>query len=363
MHKWPKAPVSKRTHAKPKRFGGIPVDRFAGEIEAIYGSRARTTRCRMRQALRELVELAGPRATTGEITAGLVARFAANHPERKAATTNGLLAAVRAAANLAEARGWIAPGQLAGVRWSVAETDPPRRRHHSAEEIGRVLAWLKERSRSWTGQRLYALTAVWAFTGLRRMEALRLRVEDVDLERGFLFVRPNGRSLKTLRSASPVPIPAALEGILRDWIGRLGGSEWLFPGEKKRGPWVGGGTGKRAGDRLRQAGEAVGVTGMTPHSLRHSLATILAARDGRSERQIQLLLRHSNSRTQARYIHPDLQILRGLLRAFRFEGAPPEVIRRESRRVLPRRRLRRKTRVGKPPVAPEIEAVDGRRIA
>jgi integrase len=58
------------------------------------------------------------------------------------------------------------------------------------------------------------LASVWAYAGLRRTEALRLRVEDVDLDRRLLWVRGNGRRLKTRASAAPVPICSALAGTL-----------------------------------------------------------------------------------------------------------------------------------------------------
>jgi integrase len=304
----------------------VPLERWRDEVLAEYrpGLKAPTTRIRMTQALRELVELAGPGATTRDLTAELIARFATARPQRRAETTNGLLRAARTACNLAIARGYLRTSPFAGRRFWARPDAPTGPRHHGRAEIARVLAHLQDGIAGWAGHRLYALAAVYAYTGLRRDEALRLRVEDVDLGRGFVFVRPNGRSLKTAASHAPVPCPAALVAILAAWIPRSGQGGWVFPGVRGLGPWTGGKAGQRPADRLKAAGRAVGVEGFTPHSLRRSLATHLAGHHGLSPRQIRMVLRHSNDRTQDRhYIQPDLANLAGMVRGFTFDAPDP----------------------------------------
>ena len=78
---------------------------------------------------------------------------------------------------------------------------------------------------------------------------------------------------------------------------------------------------------LRAAGQACGVGGLTPHSLRHSLATHLAGWWGLSDRQVMMVLRHA-PQTKAfrpvateRYLHPDLVNLVGMVKGFDFTGA------------------------------------------
>jgi integrase len=306
----------------------VPLGRWRDEVVAEYRSRARTTRTRMGQALGEALALAGQGATTEALTPALVARFAAR-PGR-AATTNGLLSSLRAACNLAGVKGWISPSALQGASWTVRDPDPPRARHHGRAAIARVLGTLRAGSDTWEGGRLFALAAILSYCGLRKTEALRLRVEDVDLGRGFLFVRPNGRELKTAASAAPVPCPAALVEVLRDWLPRCG-SEWVVPNLNRRGPWTGGAHGRRAADRLRAAGEEAGVVAFTPHSLRHSLATHLAGHWRLGSKQIQMVLRHSNRWTQATYIHPDLVNLRAMVRGFDFADRPRRAPRRRKR--------------------------------
>lgn len=295
-----------------------PVSEWSDRVEALYARKAKTTRVQMGQALRVLRGLLPPEATTAELAAGLLDRFVAAVPGRRWATVDGLLRALRAACNLA-------------VRWRILdaspfegwdhwpEPEPSRRRHLSEAEVARLLESLRSRASTWSGARLHALAAVWAFCGLRRDEALRLRVEDVDLPARVVHVRPHGRRLKTKASAAPVPVPEALASILAEWIPRAE-SEWVFPGSTRRGPWVGGGAGRRAGDQLRAAAEAIGLRDVTPHVLRHSLATSLAHR-GLSPRQLQLILRHSNQETQRLYVHPDEPALVGLMAGFDW-GAP-----------------------------------------
>src|SRR5438132_6762020 len=70
------------------------------------------------------------------------------------------------------------------------------------------------------------------YCGLRVSELVGLRVEDLDLDGGLLFVN-QGKGGKDRY----VPIPARIEGDLRAWVGArlLTGalhSGWLFPGRK-----------------------------------------------------------------------------------------------------------------------------------
>lgn len=299
----------------------IPLEQWRNHVLAHYKSHARSTRLRMRQALREAIGLAGPDATTTALTTELVDRFALR--EGRAATTNGLLSALRAACRIAARKKWVSRTRLEDAKWRVPE-DAPRIKHHSRAAIARVLAALKGDTGSWAGHRLYALACVLAYTGLRKMEALRLRVEDVDLVRGFVHVRPNGSALKTAASEAPVPLCRALVSVLRAWLPSCG-SDWVFPTKSRRGPWTGGSTGRRACDRLKAAGQACGVEGFTPHSLRHSLATHLATHWRLGAKQIRMMLRHSNDRTQLRYIHPELEDLRAMVVDFDFGAQAPGV--------------------------------------
>jgi integrase len=304
---------------------------------AACSGRSRSYRDRVGQALAEAVALAGAGATTAALGPELVARLA--DKPRAAATTNGLLRALRTACTLATTRGWLLPGCLDRAVWRVREGPQTRARHHGREAIVRVLESLRVSGGSWEGGRLHALACIYAYTGLRLREALRLEVADLDLERGFLFVRP-GADLKTERSAAPVPCPRVLVEVLEGWVGRVG-SRWVFPNQGRSAPWGAATYGKRPTDRLVGAGKAIGVEGFTPLSLRHSLATHYAGYWGLSDKQIQQILRHTSVMTQRHYVHADLVNLAELVEDFRFDASPPAgPRRRRPRRACsgPRRR-------------------------
>ena len=69
-----------------------------------------------------------------------------------------------------------------------ASVDLPADMVELVEEVRAVLELLRVRARDWPGLRLYALCMTVAFTGLRRNEALHLKVEDVDLAERLLYI-------------------------------------------------------------------------------------------------------------------------------------------------------------------------------
>ena len=158
-------------------------------------------------------------------------------------------------------RGGARPARSAG-RAKPAGHDQveARTRHHARTEVARLLELLAAERADWIGGRLHALAATVALTGLRRDEALRLRVEDVHLAEGYLAVRGHGRRLKTRASAQPVPLPDQLVAVLADWLPRTG-SEWVFPGVRRQGPWTGGAIGSRGSTPSRPLAGAWGSSG------------------------------------------------------------------------------------------------------
>lgn len=317
---------------------------FTTEVLSFYAPplRAALTHSKMRQVLGLVAALPGV-ALVSDLTPAAVAAFVRSRSDAGANpnTALGQLAYLRSACQFAVVQGYLEKNPCAARKGWIRKTTPIRRKHHSRTEIAAVLEYLRARSLDWEWGRLHAFAAVLAYAGLRRMEALRLRVIDVDPARGFLFVRPNGRPLKTEGSEAPVPMPAALCAVLATWLPRTQ-SEWLFPGVRHKGPWVGGAAGWRAGDRLKIAAAEAGVEGLTCSSLRHSLATHYKTSVGLSAEQVKLVLRHTTEATQDHYVHPDLEGLAALVRGFDFAPGP-EAAERKARkpRRLPRKRMRR----------------------
>src|SRR5271157_5260845 len=176
----------------------ISWDRFSTEIESLYTPplRAIATLRAIRQVLRELGE-SGVR-TTADLTEPAVARWVLDHPDRSPARTESLLRTLGPISRrcfkwghcrydpLADAppRTWLRP-DARGPR-------PPKQRHRSVEEIGRLLRLLDQEAAGggWSEGRSQALVYVYAFTGVRKCEALTLETSDIDLAARQLWIRP-----------------------------------------------------------------------------------------------------------------------------------------------------------------------------
>jgi integrase len=176
--------------------------------------------------------------------------------------------------------------------------------HYSHDQVVSLLEHLRDRGMGWRDRRLYSLASTVAYTGLRAGEALRLQVEDVDFSARLLFVVPR-RRLKTVGSAAPVPMHGELAEVLEEWVSRSG-TKWVFPGERGKGPWLGGAPGYKPLDKLRAAGREVEIERLTFHGLRHTLAKLLVGRFGATRDQARGVLRHSDVRTtEDHYLHAD----------------------------------------------------------
>ena len=114
----------------------------------------------------------------------------------------------------------------------------------------------------------------------------------------------------------------SLADVLARWLPACG-SDWLFPNRSRSGPWTGGYPGTKPLDRLKKAGEAVGVDGVTWKSLRHSWATHAESAWGLSEPAIQRVLRHTTPLAQRHYRHADLANLAAMVRSVSFDGPAP----------------------------------------
>jgi integron integrase len=181
----------------------------------------------------------------------------------------------------------------------------------------------------------WLMTSLMYGAGLRLMECLRLRVQDIDFEKRELHIR-DGKGAKDRRSMLPsslaqpllehlhrvkelhnkdladgwgrVQLPDALErkypNAPADWRW-----QWVFPQEKR---WKNPKSGKEGRHHLhetilqRAVKEAAGKAGIVKHvgchTLRHSFATHLLE-DGYDIRTIQELLGHTNVNTTMIYTH------------------------------------------------------------
>lgn len=299
----------------------IPFATFAAEVAALWSSpaRSRATATKMRQVLREFGNILGPTATTADLTAPRVAAWV-NHQlasGRHPNTVWTLLSYLRAASHYANEAGYLDRPPFGKRTRYLRPVRPTGPKVHSARDVACVLTALEGRGRdSWRDGRLYVLTALVAFTGLRRNEALGLAWAEVDLGARLVRLDP-ARRLKTIAAAQPVPMPDRLAAILAAWRPRSG-ADWVVPRADREGGWRGGAPGARPTDALKAAGRAVGVDGLTFASLRATWATLAESTWGLSGPVIQRVLRHTTLATQEHYRRADEPALVAAVRAIDF---------------------------------------------
>lgn len=128
-------------------------------------------------------------------------------------------------------------------------------------------------------------------TGCRKGELLTLRWSDVNLEQGYILLRPENTKANRRRV---IPINRGAEQALR---GRLAGNdtEWVFV--------------KRSGERVkaldwlfRKAVKSAGLTDFRIHDLRHTFASWLVS-EGVELIKVRDLLGHTSIKMTERYAH------------------------------------------------------------
>ena len=127
---------------------------------------------------------------------------------------------------------------------------------------------------------------------LRRSEAARLRVEDIDSRRMRIHV-----NLGKGRKDRLVTLSEKLLEVLRDYYRACRPGDWLFPGNKTNRPI----TGDSIARFVKRAGKSIGKR-VTPHTLRHSAATHLLEA-GYNIRSVQGMLGHARISTTDVYSH------------------------------------------------------------
>ena len=131
-------------------------------------------------------------------------------------------------------------------------------------------------------------------TGLRVVEALRLRLEDVDSERMVLRIR-QGKG----RKDRYVPLTPTLLWALRRYWKEYRPQEWLFPGAREDHHLEKSVIQKAA----RWARQRAQITKPTrTHTMRHCFATHLLEA-GMDLRSIQFAMGHASIRSTSRYLH------------------------------------------------------------
>jgi len=158
----------------------------------------------------------------------------------------------------------------------------------SRDEVARFFAAIPNLKHRTVLMTMYA-------AGLRLLEALHLRVADVDSARQCLRIE-QGKGQKDRYTLLP---PTLLEQLRTYWKATRPASLWLFPGRDRQQLL-------NATAVQRQCGPAAGRAGLakrvTTHTMRHCFATHLLEA-GTDLRTIQQLLGHRSLQTTALYLH------------------------------------------------------------
>lgn len=292
----------------------IPFEEFERKALDLYPTRsyAPATIHNVRQVLREVAALQGSDgrplvAVAGDLNADVLLAWSAAHPDRSPARAEALLRTLRPIVKYGVARGFIGrdddPFAFRSPRkWASPGNRPaPRRgpvRARSAEQIGRLLRLLDAEADSggWKQRRLQALAYFYAYTGVRKMEALQLPVDCVDFARRCFRIQPRADwSPKTARSAAVLPLAGPLLKALAVWMPMTGG-RWVFPTSDRRRPWLSGVPGGTPLDQIKAAAVRAGIGEFTILGFRKSLGT-LAAFWGVSDAERRRVFRHTEDST------------------------------------------------------------------
>ncbi len=202
-----------------------------------------------------------------------------------------------------------------------------RERYLSEAELAQLGKTLADAERDGTATR-FAIAAIrfLVLTGRRLGEALTLRWEDVDLERGAIRLR----NTKTGRKAFPLA-PAATQLLAN--LPRVEGNPFVFPGARPGRPIV---ALQGVWYRLR---EPAGLEDVRLHDLRHAYASS-AACSGEALTVIGALLGHTTPSMTARYAHLSQDAIRAA--ADRIGGNMARALKAKSSRTAKRKEARGK---------------------
>jgi integrase/recombinase XerD len=147
------------------------------------------------------------------------------------------------------------------------------------------------------GRSQYLMLSFLYGCGLRVSELVNLKASDVDLANGHIRVQGKGRKMRL------VPLPSGLLEDCRSYL--LLDYPKINPGFSQQNLFLNTGPKQPLSRQevwrwVRQLGEKVGLSKLSPHWFRHSYATHLVE-GGMNLRSVQLLLGHSDLSTTAIY--------------------------------------------------------------
>lgn len=213
--------------------------------------------------------------------------------------------------------------RLAGLKAIEADPAepllPPRAEQHLPEtlnerDIGSILDAVD--IQNMLGRRDLAILELFYASGLRLSELCNARIENMDLDEGF--VRVSGKGGKT----RIVPVGGKAREALKDYLKHERGelvksntSSWIFL--SVRGGRL---SPERVREIVKQRAKNAGIEkNVYPHLLRHSFATHLL-QNGADLRVIQDMLGHADIATTQLYTHVDQKGLKSMHQKFHPRG-------------------------------------------
>ena len=136
-------------------------------------------------------------------------------------------------------------------------------------------------------------------TGLRVSELVALKLQNMNLERGFLIVMGKGSKERAVPMGETAvsAVKSYLAGARQVLLGRQN-SDFVFISSRKRGM-----TRQMFWERIKMYSVKAGIgRKVSPHTLRHSFATHLLD-NGADLRAVQAMLGHSDISTTQIYTH------------------------------------------------------------
>lgn len=193
-------------------------------------------------------------------------------------------------------------GWLNSNHASAVELPPVERCHErrvlTPEEIAKLTASLKEPART--------IVVLGLLTGLRIGEILALKIQDFDLQGGFVTVRRNvyrghiQETPKTKQSERRIPLASSVQAAVSQWMAiRPTGTEWVFPSEAET-PHHDRNLMRR---EIRPVCERLRIPAFGWHALRHTFSTYNGNK-GVPMPVLQSLLGHAHPATTMIYTHP-----------------------------------------------------------
>lgn len=173
------------------------------------------------------------------------------------------------------------------------------------------------------------LHVIPAFTGMRRGEILRLRWQDVHLDRGILVARSRKQSRQTREVARDIDLHPELSQLLREWKARRPRGQWVICDRDTLEPLDSKTTNRAFRQPLlathwcldrRRRKFKLGF-----HTLRHSFASNLAAA-GVDQRIIDQWMGHQTEAMRRRYRHLFPKLRQSAIESFSLMAKTPATI-------------------------------------